>query len=73
MGRDQIQLGLGENAAFEKLTQGLRHAIEAATEIGVWQDNNMWSTIAMNLEKTLKLSQQLKLKAAAGAVRGFRA
>lgn len=68
--RDQIGLAGGEKAAFDKLMQGLRYAIEGATEIGVYQDSNHWAVIAMNMEKTLKLANSLMMKAAAGGVRG---
>lgn len=71
MAVNQIDLALDEDGAFQKLIGGLKHAIEAATEIGVYQSNDAWSRVAINLETILQTSMKLRDQAATKHVRGI--
>lgn len=56
------ELGGGESAAFEKLTQGLRHAMEAASEISVLRSDPRWGQIGILLQQMLKKTNDLFMK-----------
>ena len=71
MARDAISLALGENAAFKKLEQGLKWAIEGATEISTLRSDPRWAAISLTLEKVLDNSGKLANNAAKGAVKGI--
>lgn len=51
-----------EAAAFEKLKQGLRYAIEASTELGVLRGQREFMLVAITIEKVLAAVTQLSLK-----------
>jgi len=70
--KDQIEIALGESAAFQKLTQGLRHAIEAAVEISTLRSDPNWMQVSLLMEKTLSNVQNMHNNAAMRAVKGRR-
>jgi hypothetical protein len=72
MAKDQIEIALGESAAFQKLTQGLRHAIEGATEISTLRSDPNWMIVALQYEKLLKVSNEMFSNATRRAVQGRR-
>jgi hypothetical protein len=52
MARDRHgRVVLSEAAAFEKLQQAMKHAIEASTEIGVRRQDKRWAQMGMIFEK----------------------
>lgn len=61
MARREVKPVGGESAAFEKLTAGLRYAIEASTELGVRQGRAEWTKVAMAMQKMLALVNQLHI------------
>jgi len=63
MARDQISIAGNESGSFEKITQGLRHAIEGAAELAMRRSDDRWGAVAITLEQTLKLTQQLAFNA----------
>lgn len=65
MAKDQISMALDENAAFEKLTQGMRYTIEACTELSVYQSRNEWLQFAVMFEKMQKNIEAFHTKCAA--------
>lgn len=73
MARNQgIRLAGGEAAAFEKLTGGLKHAIEGCVELQVLRSDDRWTMISMALEKLLQSAGTLQSNAALKAIRGIR-
>jgi hypothetical protein len=48
---------------------GLRHIIEAATELGVRQDRNAWSKISMAVEGLLDTTTKLRTREASNTGR----
>lgn len=62
------QLGGGEKPAYEKLFQGLRHAQEAAVEIGQHTSDRRWSFVAIGLAKMLETAIRLGGRTAASGL-----
>ena len=62
MAKDQISLALDENTAFSKLEEGLKHAIEASVEIGVYRSDDNWTHIGRLLEQALHTTMKMRNK-----------
>ena len=58
----------GEKPAYEKLFQGLRHAQEAAVEIGQYSGDTRWSMIAIGLAKMLDRAIKMGGRAASSLI-----
>lgn len=72
MSRNYHKVAGAESEAFKKLTGGLKHCIEAATELGVRRQDRRWSEIALTFEKLLTATEALWIKAQSNAVQGSR-
>jgi len=69
--KEQIELGLGEAQAFQKITQGLRWVIEGCTEIYVLRSDSRWHRISVMMEKVLQNANALYTKSAQNSIRGI--
>jgi hypothetical protein len=61
MARSARQIGGSEAAAFEKVTAGLRHAIEGFTEVGHYRGERAWMQMAILLEQVLDKTLKLRV------------
>ncbi len=61
-----LNAALAEAEAFERLVEGQRRCIEAATEIAVYRSEPQWIRVAQFYEKILAQTQKMQIDAARG-------